>query len=325
MAKKNIIGERVQKLRKLHQYTLDDLGKYCGCKRQRIYQIESGQSCVMDEDKLNKMAYFLGCTPDYLQGLVEKTDELLQINTRIDEQGNSYIEKTVLKLSLVPGDFRSSLLQKVLCLEPERMYRLNSILDLFTAVEDSDLESFELYFKALLLSKPQYRKTVPDTQFYIYNQLRSRIIPNLCTDAYNFIYASETSALIQKCNMEDKHFADYLNQQLGDFQKESKQKFHQKIKNATEGQINESNSVFSLSASDFYEIIENVSHYFNMLLCEKITNDKCFINSLPNTKSMNERQELIQGINKYLMRFMQSYSNDVIAELKNFLNSSKKR
>ena len=52
MAKKNIIGERVQKLRKLHQYTLDDLGKYCGCKRQRIYQIESGQSCVMDEDKL---------------------------------------------------------------------------------------------------------------------------------------------------------------------------------------------------------------------------------------------------------------------------------
>ena len=46
MAKKNIIGERVQKLRKLHQYTLDDLGKYCGCKRQRIYQIESGQSCV---------------------------------------------------------------------------------------------------------------------------------------------------------------------------------------------------------------------------------------------------------------------------------------
>lgn len=142
---------------------------------------------------------------------------------------------------------------------------------------------------------------MPDTQFYIYNQLRSHIIPNLCTDAYNFIYASETSALIQKCNMEDKHFADYLNQQLGDFQKESKQKFHQKIKNATEGQINESNSVFSLSASDFYEIIENVSHYFNMLLCEKITNDKCFINSLPNTKSMDERQELIQGINKYLM------------------------
>ena len=40
---------------------------------------------------------------------------------------------------------------------------------------------------------------------------------------------------------------------------------------------------------------------------------------------MDERQELIQGINKYLMRFMQSYSNDVIAELKNFLNSSKKR
>ena len=62
-----------------------------------------------------------------------------------------------------------------------------------------------------------------------------------------------------------------------------------------------------------------------MLLCEKITNDKCFINSLPNTKSMDERQELIQGINKYLMRFMQSYSNDVIVELKNFLNSSKKR
>ena len=127
MAKKNIIGERVQKLRKLHQYTCEDLGKYCGCKRQRIYQIESEQSCGMEEDKINKMAYFLGCTPDYLQGLVEKTDELLQINTRTDEQGNSYIEKTVLKLSLVPGDFRSSLLQKVLCLEPERMYKLNSL------------------------------------------------------------------------------------------------------------------------------------------------------------------------------------------------------
>lgn len=90
MARKKIIGERVQKLRKLHQYTLDDLGKYCGCKKQRINQIESGQSCAMAEDKLNKMAYFLGCTPDYLQGLVENTDELLQINTRTDEQGNSY-------------------------------------------------------------------------------------------------------------------------------------------------------------------------------------------------------------------------------------------
>ena len=53
MAKKNIIGERVQKLRKLHQYTCEDLGKYCGCKRQRIYQIESEQSCGMEEDKIN--------------------------------------------------------------------------------------------------------------------------------------------------------------------------------------------------------------------------------------------------------------------------------
>lgn len=325
MTQMKINGKRVRELRDLHHYTLDDLGKYCDCTRQRIHQIESGKSCVMEEDKLNKMAYFLGCTPDYLQGLVEKTDELLQINTRIDEQGNSYIEKTVLKLSLVPGDFRSSLLQKVLCLEPERMYQLNSFLDLFAEASDSDLESFERYFEALLLSKPQYRKTVPDTKFYIYNRLCSHIIPNLCMDAYNFIYASEASASIQECNMEDKHFADYLNQQLGDFQKESKQKFHQKIKNATEGQINESNSVFSLSASDFYEIIENVSHYFNMILCEKITKEKCFINSLPNTKSMNERQELIQDIHKYLMRFMQSCSNDVIAELKNFLNSSKKR
>lgn len=36
MAKKNIIGERVQKLRKLHQYTCEDLGKYCGCKMTTV-------------------------------------------------------------------------------------------------------------------------------------------------------------------------------------------------------------------------------------------------------------------------------------------------
>lgn len=325
MTQMKINGKRVRELRELQQYTLDDLGKYCGCSRQRIHQIEFGQSCVMEEDKLNKMAYFLGCTPDYLQGLVKNTDELLQRNIRTDEQGKTYIEKTVLKLSLVPGDFRSSLLQKVLCLEPEYMYRLDSILDLFTVAEDSDLESFERYFKALLSSKPQYSKTVPDTKFYIYNQLCSHIVPNLCKDAYNFIYASETSASIQECDMEDKNFTKHLDQQLGDFQKEAKQKLHQKIKNAIIGQKNKNISTFSLSVSDLDEIIENVSHYFNMLLCEKITNDKRFINSLPNTKSMNERQELIQDIHKYLMRFMQSCSNDVISELKIFLNPSKKR
>ena len=323
MAKKNIIGERVQKLRKLHQYTCEDLGKYCGCKRQRIYQIESEQSCGMEEDKINKMAYFLGCTPDYLQGLVEKTDELLQINTRTDEQGNSYIEKTVLKLSLVPGDFRSSLLQKVLCLEPERMYKLNSLLDLFAEASDSDLASFEQYFKVLPSSKSQYSKTVPDAQFYIYNQLCSHIVPNLCTDAYNFIYTSETSASIQKCNMEDKNVKNHLDQQLGDFQKEAKQKLHQKIRNAIVGQKNKNNFTLSLSASGLDEIMENVSHYFNYLLCEKIAKDKHLINSLQNAKSRNEHQTLLQNINKYLMHSMQGCSNDGISELKNFLNFSK--
>ena len=69
--------------------------------------------------------------------------------------------------------------------------------------------------------------------------------------------------------------------------------------------------------------MENVANYFYILVHEKMTNDKHLAKSLPNTKSEHERQAFIQNLNKYLMRFIQSYSNDVISELKNFLNFSK--
>lgn len=323
MAQMKINGKRVRELRELQEYTLDDLGKYCGCSRQRINQIESGQSCVMEKDKLNKMAYFLGCTPDYLVGLVEHTDEIAHRSITENALGELFIENTPVKLALKPGDFRSSLLQKILCLEPERMYRLDSILDLFASAEDNDLESFERYFSALLSSKPQYSKTVPDTKFYIYNRLCSHIIPKLCEDAHDFIYSSKIAASIQECDMEDKDFTNHLDQQLGDFQKETKHKFHQKIRNAVVGHKNKNSSVFSVSKTDLDEIMENVANYFYILVHEKMTNDKHLIKSLPNTKSEHERQAFIQNLNKYLMRFIQSYSNDVISELKNFLNFSK--
>ena len=34
MAQMKINGKRVRELRELQEYTLDDLGKYCGCSRQ---------------------------------------------------------------------------------------------------------------------------------------------------------------------------------------------------------------------------------------------------------------------------------------------------
>lgn len=322
MAQMKINGKRVRELRELQQYTLDDLGKYCGCSRQRIHQIESGKSCVMEDDKLNKIAYFLGCTPDYLLGLVEHTDEIINRSVTENALGELCIENTPVKLTLKPGDFRSSLLQKILCLEPERMYRLDSILESFREAEDSDLASFERYFEALLSSKPQYSKTIPDPKFYIYNQLRSHIIPNICQDAHDFIYASEISKSIQECDMEDKNLTNHLDQQLGDFQKETKHKLHQKIKNAVIGQKNKNSAVFSVSKTDLDEIMENVANYFYILLREKIAKDKGLMDSLPNTKSENDRQTLIQNLNKYLLRSVQSHSDSVISDLKNFLNLS---
>lgn len=324
MAQKKINGKRVRELRELQQYTLDDLGKYCGCSRQRIHQIESGKSCVMEDDKLNKIAYFLGCTSDYLVGLVEHTDEIVHRSITENALGELCIENTPVKLALKPGDFRSSLLQKILCLEPERIYRLDSILDLFTAAEDSDLESFERYFKALLSSKPQYHKTVPDAKFYIYNQLCSHIVPNLCKDAHDFIYSSKISESIQECDMEDKDFTNHLEQQLGDFQKESKQKLHQKISNAIVGQKNKNSSIFSLSKADLDEIMENSSNYFCYLLQEKLTKDKYIMGLLPQAKSKKERLLLIQSLNKYLMHSVQTYSDGLITELKNFLKLPKR-
>ena len=51
MAKKNIIGERVQKLRKLHQYTCEDLGKYCGAKDNVFIRLNPNNPVVWRKTK----------------------------------------------------------------------------------------------------------------------------------------------------------------------------------------------------------------------------------------------------------------------------------
>ena len=87
-----IIGEQVKNFRVQSGYSLQEVGKYCGCTKQNIELIENGKSSTTSLSILKKLSKLLTCTPDYLSGDVDQCDQTISKTSTTDSNGESIIE-----------------------------------------------------------------------------------------------------------------------------------------------------------------------------------------------------------------------------------------
>lgn len=71
-----LLGNRVKELRNECGLTQGELGIRVGYTKQAISKIEKNQQRYDDFELIDKLAYELNCTRDYLIGLSNKKDEL---------------------------------------------------------------------------------------------------------------------------------------------------------------------------------------------------------------------------------------------------------
>lgn len=316
-----IIGERVKKLREQLEYSLQDVGKYCGCTKQNIEHIENGKSNTTSLSILKKLSKLLACTPDYLSGNVDQCDQTISKTSTTDSNGESMIETHIYTNAIRNCDFQGHLIQQILFLPEDRQYRLDKILNFFHTSDNTELQILENFIDAWVPTKEQFIETKTNPKYYIYQKITSSIMPELCKYAYDFIYSSKITPSIEKCNLEDNAIRAHINQHLGDFKKESKQKLNAKIRAAVIGHKNEIQSLhkFSVFKEDILEIVENYLRYTYDLFTQKLIEDDSIFKHSHFTKTENLRMSYLQGLQKYL----NSTALETAKQLKKILKSSK--
>jgi len=86
------IGERLKQLRKMHNFTQEQIAKYLGFKQTQIAKLESNKR-TLKSSSLNKLCELYNCTPEYiLEGISNyskeelkfRSDKNLDLNTLAD-------------------------------------------------------------------------------------------------------------------------------------------------------------------------------------------------------------------------------------------------
>lgn len=241
-----ILSERVKLLRKKFRLSQQYIADSCGCTRQYINTIEKKNTCVNPELLWN-LSNILLCSPDYLLGRVAEPNQIL--SDYHDEEGK------ILSCPFQLGDFRDDLMRKIYIMSPDRIFTMHTIADCLKQCTDTEVNTFQHISKAFFHYKPKYEQTVLRIHDYIFCKLRDEILPNIQKDAYKFIFSTYRSDL-ECCKLTDNIFKNELDQNLGDFLRECKQKLQIKIKNAVIP--NKQTPDKSISENDIDEIINHI-------------------------------------------------------------------
>ena len=88
----NNIAKRLKKLRKMHNFTQEQIAKYLGFKQTQIAKLENNDR-ILKSSSLNKLCKLYNCTPEFIlegignyskQELKFRSDKNLDLNTLAD-------------------------------------------------------------------------------------------------------------------------------------------------------------------------------------------------------------------------------------------------
>lgn len=72
------MGEKIYKLRTEKEMTLEELGDLVGVGKSTVRKWETGLIANMRRDKISKIAKALGCSPAYLMGWEEPSEDVMK-------------------------------------------------------------------------------------------------------------------------------------------------------------------------------------------------------------------------------------------------------
>lgn len=321
MSKKlEICGERLKELREKWGLSQDYLADFCGTSKQQISRLEQEGESRTDRELIYSLSDVLRCTTDYLQGYVDNPDEIItyyfdEITTE-DGDKKQVKRKRILRKMFQAGDFRDSIIHKIYVLSSSKRSALYTLINCLKNADDSQVDAFKCICTELFSYTPKYEKKILSVQDYIFCRIRDEILPNIEEEAYKFVF-SDYAPELESCKMEDSKFNLVISQNLGDFQKETKQKLRLKIKNAVIPNKHR-------PSSDHYYTMERVYETVDYILkCTKITIESQLSSSvlnqyLPHTKTSVERVDLMVKLQKFLSLEVKKYSQLIIKDIFTF-------
>lgn len=301
---------RLQKLRTENKYSLSQLANVCNCSRQYIHSIENGKHEKIAKFRLLQLADFLGCTPDYLQGDVQDKNEIIHSK---DANGQPHILKTVLTKGLI----QDQLLTNLAMLPDEYKFRLNKIVNTCATLDNSQLAVIEKTIDNLVSTSGRYSDAKAEPKAYIYYRLDEYILPHTAEQAKQFIYASKFSPMFEKLDME-KQILEYVNSQLGIFQKETNNYLKATLKSIATFQP----SPNKFDKSELEDAIDIFTDDIKRLLQKSLLDDPAFLELIPRIIGSQERINFRDEILKKMKFITKPYISELKKELKNFLKKS---
>lgn len=129
---KYAIGERIRRLRKEKQMTMDELAGRIGVQKTAINKYEKGVIEDIPHKRLEAMAYALDTTYEYL---TTGYDRLSDVVIHYDEEGNANIDeqsplRELVELLQTISPSRYDLIKRILMLPPERLDALATLLNI---------------------------------------------------------------------------------------------------------------------------------------------------------------------------------------------------
>ena len=190
-------------------------------------------------------------------------------------------------------------------------------MDCLKNCSDEEAKTFESMSKAFFHFNPKYEKATLRSHDYIFTTLRNEILPAIEEDAYKFIFTTYSSDL-DLCKMSDPDFRNAIDQNLGDFKKECKQKLHSKIKSAVIPYRQTPDN--SISKNDIGDTISYVLECLQNDVEAKVASSffKKKPIKIPPVKSHKDKADILRKLQRTLYLRKDTYAKELLNDIKEF-------
>lgn len=321
-----INGDNLRKQRVKQKCSQIDVANYCGVSRQYISAIETNKRKNIHKDKLCKIALYLHCTTDYLEGKVSSPENHIGPKViRIEHDEIIYKDAELSPQDSVfyPYDFTNELKHKLPYLYDSELLYLNKTIDILIATRNSSENRATLFtFLDYISSKSECAKTRPikKPSDYIYSQLQNEILPSLVTEASNFINSDERLQTLPFFK-HSKNSIDFKKSHID----RCLSRFREDIKDQVRCTIKECCSIFmedlpasstaTITSTSINYILEYILEYIYLKL-KRHTSSPEFSKNLPRVTS-SQKQEILEDLQESLLLNQKQY----LTPLENLLDS----
>lgn len=304
--------ERLRELIAEKKCSYSQLGSICGCSKQHMYSIANHEGQKITKARFYCLVDFFACTPDYLQGKVSGKHQVCIVSA----DGEPDTETKAIYFDTAAGQISNELAP----LSDDYAFRLKNLVINCAKLNRQQLSFIEMSIDNFINTSEKPISIKEDPGVYIKHRLQYYILPEIKEKMIKYIDSLKDSPKLKNIDIDKPENIEYINTQLGDFQRETTTRLKAKIRAIIKFQPSSS----YISNSDFGEILKMYSDQFKCDLTEIFLSDPTFTELLSPENSTQEYKTYQLEILKRMNYLTRPFLTEIKRDLKDFIKKSKK-